>query len=76
MKGAKKMKLYMIVAGYQNSIRNNFELVDFNLSKEQAENIKRNLVFSQKFDEIDEDWLIDEENGDLCIKIIEQAERI
>lgn len=70
-------KLYMVLATYQNSIRNNIEVVDYNLTKEQAESLKTDLNLEQENGEIDEDWLIDVSiHGDLEIKIMEQNERM
>jgi len=66
-------KLYMIIGTYKNSIRNNLEIVDYNLTYEQAQEIVKDLTEQHANGEIEggEDWELDED-----LKIIEQNERI
>lgn len=73
MKGRHKMKenLYMVIASYQNSIRNNLEIVDYNLTLDEAKKLSNKLEEEQEDDEIDEDLLAD--GG---FKIVKQGERI
>lgn len=66
-----KENLYMVIASYQNSIRNNLEIVDYNLTLDEAKKLSNKLEEEQEDDEIDEDLLAD--GG---FKIVKQGERI
>ena len=78
MKGRHKMKenLYMVIASYQNSIRNNLEIVDYNLTFDEAADLVIKLQEEQENNEIDEDWLIDDICGETSLQIVRQGERI
>lgn len=66
--------LYMVIVSFENGIRNNWEIVDFNLSKKEAEAVVSDMQWAQRHDDLDEDWRI-EDNGDM-IKIVKQGQEI
>lgn len=68
---------YMLVGSYENSIRNNLEIIDYNLDKETAEAMKADLILQQNSGETPEDWLLDTNvRGELDIKIVQQTEEL
>lgn len=71
-----KENLYMVIASYQNSIRNNLEIVDYNLTFDEAADLVIKLQEEQENNEIDEDWLIDDICGETSLQIVRQGERI
>lgn len=72
-----KNDLYMVVASYQNSIRNNLEIVDYNLTLQEAQTLKRELVSNHENGEVDEDNLIEDTTyGEPNINIVGQCEPI
>lgn len=46
-------KTYAVIASFKNCMRNNVEIVDYNLTLEQAENLKSQIL---ELSDIDEDW--------------------
>lgn len=69
--------LYMLVGSYENSIRNNLEIIDYNLDKETAESMKADLILQQNTGDTPEDWLLDTNvRGELDIKIVQQTEEL
>jgi hypothetical protein len=68
---------YMLVGSYENSIRNNLEIIDYNLTKREAEAMKTDLIMQQNFGETQEEWLLDTNvRGELDIKIVQQTEEL
>lgn len=68
---------YMLVGSYENSIRNNLEIIDYNLDKETAEAMKVDLIMQQSMGDTPEDWLLDTNvRGELDIKIVKQTEEL
>lgn len=68
--------LYMVIASYQNSIRNNLEIVDYNLTLDEAQDLETTLRLEQENNQVNEDWLIDDVNSRDGIRIVKQGERI
>ena len=66
--------LYMVIASFKNVTRNNWEIVDFNLSKKEADALVSDIQWAHRHKDVDEDWII-EDNGDM-IKIVKQGEEI
>lgn len=64
--------LYMVVASFSNSIRDNLEIVDYNLTFDEANEIAVDLAMHDKIYD-NEDWELDKSTG---AKIIQQATRI
>lgn len=60
--------LYMVIASFRNAIRNNLEIVDYNLTLREAEQVRDKLS-----ELVDEDWQLDD---DFKIRIVEQGEEI
>lgn len=72
-----KEPLYMLVGSYENSIRNNLEIIDYNLTKREAEAMKTDLIMQQNYGETQEEWLLDTNvRGELDIKIVKQTEEL
>lgn len=72
-----KEPLYMLVGSYENSIRNNLEIIDYNLTKREAEAMKTDLIMQQNYGETQEEWLLDTNvHGELDIKIVKQTEEL
>lgn len=71
-----KENLYMVIASYQNSIRNNLEIVDFNLTLDEAKDLETTLRLEQENNQVDEDWLIDDICDKTSLQIVKQGERI
>lgn len=74
----KKEKLFMVVANYVNSFRNNLEIVDFNLTKEEADNLFLTIHRKQAHITSDDD---DEKieltaQGTYALYVFEQKERM
>lgn len=68
---------YMLIGTYENSIRNNLEIIDYNLTKREAEAMKTDLIMQQNFGETQEEWLLDTNvRGELDIKIVQQTEEL
>lgn len=69
--------MYMLVGSYENSIRNNLEIIDYNLTKREAEAMKTDLIMQQNFGDTQEEWLLDTNvRGELDIKIVQQTEEL
>ena len=74
----KKEKLFMVVASYVNSFRNNLEIVDFNLTKKEADNlflaIKREQAHITSYD--DDEKIELTAQGSYALYVFEQKERM
>lgn len=62
------MNKFMVIAGFKNCIRNNWEITDFNLSLEEANRIVKDMLRMRQTGEIDEDWDFEE------IRVVRQGE--
>lgn len=71
---ANKEKCYMVIGAYKNSIRDNLEIIDYDLTYEQAQKIVKDLTEQHASGNIEggDDWELD--IG--YLKIFEQKERI
>lgn len=69
-------ELYMVVATYEISTRANLEIVDYNLSKDEAETLVSDLRLAQAHNEVEEYWLIDDIESKTGLRIVKQGERI
>lgn len=73
----KKEKLFMVVANYVNSFRNNLEIVDFNLTKEEADNLFLTIHRKQAHLTSDDDEKIElTAQGTYALYVFEQKERM
>lgn len=69
-------KIYMLVACFVKSIRNNLEIVDYNLTYSEAKMLMANYK-KQSRKETGSDWELDlMTDGEIAIKIVEQKERM
>ena len=71
--------LYMIIGIYKNSIRNNLEIIDYNLELSEAQDQVTTLRSQHAENNIDggEDWELDTKiNGDLAVYIVIQQNRL
>ena len=69
-------KIYMLVACFVKSIRNNLEIVDYNLTYAEAKMLLENYK-KQSRKETGSDWELDlMTDGEIAIKIVEQKERM
>ena len=65
---------YMVIASFENAIRDNWEIVDFNLSKKEAEALVSDIQWAHGHKDVEEDWTIEDNGG--MIKIVKQGEEI
>lgn len=70
--------LYMIIGNYKNSIRNNLEIIDYNLELSEAQDQIATLRSQHAENNIDnEDWELDTKvNGDLAVFIVKQQNKL
>ena len=73
----KKEKLFMVVASYVNSFRNNLEIVDFNLKKKEADNLFLAITREQAHITSSDDEKIElTAQGTYALYVFEQKERM
>lgn len=73
----KKEKLFMVVASYVNSFRNNLEIVDFNLTKKEADDLFLQITREQAHITSDDDEKIElTAHGTYALYVFEQKERM
>lgn len=71
--------LYMLVGSYKNSIRNNLEIIDYNIELSEAQDQVATLKSQHAENNIDggEDWELDTKvNGDLAVSIVKQQRKL
>lgn len=72
----KAPEFYMVIACFRNSIRDNLEIVDYNLSFDDAQDLALNIQYPKPNSPFnDEDWELDVREPNY-IKIVPQATKL